>query len=248
MSLNPLTIELAISQIRQELNITYNENTLADDVMAGHLEVCFFYNSCIVELDIPNETSLLEDTLIKLKTLKHFKGYLVVDNHLSSCFEIINNNIASQIFTVRHKDQTYLLAPRDLWAQKGLFESMHRSENIYNYRELIHPKLINRDQLRVTRSSLNNFILANKTCLNPESQEGNIAQMNSDKAIAIMAMMLAEKSHKYKIKDRPNASAISKDIYKIAQEFIDEKDLRGLESFGKRISSALDKFESLIQK
>lgn len=42
MSSESLTIESAIKEIRNELNIAYDERTLADDVQRGALDVTFF--------------------------------------------------------------------------------------------------------------------------------------------------------------------------------------------------------------
>lgn len=238
MNINSTPIDFAIDEIKNKLNIPYDERSLADDVKNGSLDVCFFYDSTFFELEFDNETTVLENTLVKLGTVTYHKGDVIIDNKFSSCFDIINSNIDGKIFTVIHEGKTYLLSFYEYFSQKGIYEVCVTSRPIYQFKELLNPKTLNRDQLRVTRSSLDQFLLI-KTKGNENTNEGEIAEMNSDKALAIMALMLSEKSASYKIGNRPNSAKIADEIYDIATKHFSENKLKGLNSFHKRISRAL---------
>ena len=245
MSSESLTIESAIKEIRNELNIAYDERTLADDVQRGALDVTFFCDSCIFELDNPLNSIRLEQTFIKLHTIEYCKANLVIDIQFSNCFNIINEDTQAEILTVKKEDKTYLLAPRDAISNEEIFKISPLSVPLIEYRELIQPKVISKNQLRVTRPSLNKYLSANLS--KPvEFKEGKVAEMNSDKALAIMAIMLSEASTQFKIGNRPNSARIADEIYTIATKLYpkDEDQMKGLQSFHKRISKALKSLES----
>jgi hypothetical protein len=71
---------------------------------------------------------------------------------------------------------------------------------------------------------------------------GEIAEMNADKALAVMALLLSNKLPKYRTGDKPNASAISKDILPIAQDLFGDDDAK-FASFNKRLGRALKQFK-----
>lgn len=238
MNIESLPIDFAIDEIKKGLNIPYDERTLADAVKNGSLELCFFLDSTLFELEFQNETTVIEETFVKLNTVTYHKGDVLIDNKFSNCFNIINNNTKGNIFTVIHKGKTCLLSFYDFFSQKDIYETSTISQPIYEYKELIHPLSLNRDQLRVTRSSLDKFIYTN-TKAKVSTDEGEIAEMNSNKALAIMALMLSEKSASYKRGDKPNASKIGNEIYDIATKYFSENQLKGLTSFHRRISIAL---------
>lgn len=238
MNINSLPIDFAIDEIKKVLNIPYDERTLADDVKSGSLELCFFIDSILFELEFRNETTVLEKTFVKLNTVTYYKGDVLIDNKFSNCFNIINNNTKGNIFTAIHEGKICLLSFYDFFSQKDIYETSTISQPIYEYKELLHPLSLNRDQLRVTRSSLDKFIYTN-TKPKVSTDEGEIAEMNSDKALAIMAMMLSEKSAVYKIGNRPNSAQIANEIYDSATKHFSVNQLKGLNSFHKRISKAL---------
>ncbi len=238
MNISSLPIEFAIDEIRKELHIPYNEQTLADDVKNGFLDICFYYDSCLTELDNIQDSVRLEEMLIKLDTIHLFKGDLIIDTKFSNCFEIINDNIEGEIYTAVYDNKTYLLTLRELISQKKLLSTGSICDHIYNWKETIEPQKLTRNQLRVTRASLDKFLSIN-TRNKIKSSEGEIAEMNSDKALAIMAIMLSEKSASYKIGNRPNSAKIADEIYATATKYFSENQLKGLNSFHKRISKAL---------
>ena len=71
---------------------------------------------------------------------------------------------------------------------------------------------------------------------------GEIAEMNADKALAIMALLLSNQLPKYRTGDKPNASAISKDVLPIAQNLFGDDDTK-FASFNKRLGKALKQFK-----
>lgn len=73
----------------------------------------------------------------------------------------------------------------------------------------------------------------------------DVAEMNSMRAIAVMAHMLAKASPKYKIGERPNADAIGKAIFEMAEEVLGNS--RDLASFHKKIADALRQYGSEIK-
>ena len=66
----------------------------------------------------------------------------------------------------------------------------------------------------------------------------DVAEMNSMKAIALMAHLLAKSSTKYQTGERPNAEAIGRAVNEAAQIFM-PGDTRGLQAFNKKIGEAL---------
>ncbi|KAB0583705.1 hypothetical protein F7Q92_06450 [Ideonella dechloratans] len=73
----------------------------------------------------------------------------------------------------------------------------------------------------------------------PDGSEA--AEMNSLKAIALMAHLLAKSASKYQVGNRPNASAISEAVIQAAEELM-PSDTRGLLSFNKKLGEALKLF------
>lgn len=66
----------------------------------------------------------------------------------------------------------------------------------------------------------------------------DVAEMNSLKAIALMAHLLAKSSTKFETGQRPNAEAIGRAVNEAAQTFM-SGDTRGLQSFNKKVGEAL---------
>lgn len=66
----------------------------------------------------------------------------------------------------------------------------------------------------------------------------DVAEMNSLKAIALMAHLLAKSSTKYETGQRPNAEAIGRAVNEAAQAFM-PGDTRGLQSFNKKVGEAM---------
>lgn len=70
----------------------------------------------------------------------------------------------------------------------------------------------------------------------PDGSE--VAEMNSLKAIALMAHLLAKSSTKYETGQRPNADAIGRAVNEAAQILM-PGDTRGLQAFNKKVGEAL---------
>ena len=79
----------------------------------------------------------------------------------------------------------------------------------------------------------------------PDGSEA--AEMNSLKAIALMAHLLAKSASKYQVGNRPNASAISEAVIQAAEELM-PSDTRGLLSFNKKLGEALKLFGPEINR
>lgn len=82
----------------------------------------------------------------------------------------------------------------------------------------------------------------------PESVDGaglpapvSVAECNANRAIAVMAWLLAKRVKDFKHGDKPNVSRIGEAVSTAAQELYGE-DVRGLESFRKRLAAALKEF------
>ncbi|WP_019562043.1 hypothetical protein [Caldimonas manganoxidans] len=69
----------------------------------------------------------------------------------------------------------------------------------------------------------------------------NVEEMNSQKALALMAVLLARQSAKYRAGERPNADAIAKAVLEVAYELMPNNE-RGLLSLHKKLSTALKQF------
>lgn len=110
-------------------------------------------------------------------------------------------------------------------------------------------ELIEKDRLAISKASLRRwfeqlpfsdrppflFDEARQAVL-PDGSD--VAEMNSLKAIALMAHLLATASGKYRAGERPNAEAISRAVNEVAQAYM-PGDTRGLLSFNKKIGEAL---------
>lgn len=70
----------------------------------------------------------------------------------------------------------------------------------------------------------------------------DVVEMNSMKAIAIMAWLLAKAAPAYRVGDRPNAQNIGESVLAFANE-LSAGDTRGLQSFHKKVSQSLKLFE-----
>ncbi len=129
----------------------------------------------------------------------------------------------------------------------------HRSSTAHGLANL--NELIEKDQLRITKDSLRRWFLDMPTGDRPaflfdESRiddipdGGEVAEMNTDRALVAMALLLSNHSKKYKTGDRANASAISNDVLPLAQKLFGD-DVK-LVSFNKRLGRALNRFKDEI--
>ncbi len=112
-------------------------------------------------------------------------------------------------------------------------------------------ELIQKDRLRIPKASLRRWFLDMPISDRPSflfeeerrqpllPDGSSVTEMNTTKALAIMAWMLAEAKPVYKISERPNSSAIGKTVEELARKVFGE-DERGFASFNKRISAALN--------
>lgn len=69
----------------------------------------------------------------------------------------------------------------------------------------------------------------------------NVTEMNTQKALALMAMLLAQSSVKYRAGERPNSDAIGKAVVEAATEFM-PNNTRGLLALHKKIAEVLKNF------
>ena len=111
-------------------------------------------------------------------------------------------------------------------------------------------ELVQKDRLRIKKDSLRRWFedmpiddrpefLFEEERTQTELPDGSeVAEMNSNLGIAIMAQMLAESGGRYKHGDRPNAAQISEAINeRVDEHFRDNK--HGLMAFHKKITKAL---------
>jgi hypothetical protein len=111
-------------------------------------------------------------------------------------------------------------------------------------------ELAQKDRLRVKKDSLRRWFedmpiddrpefLFEEERTQKEMPDGSeVAEMNSNMGIAIMAQMLAESAGKYKHGERPNAAQITEGINERATEHFGG-DKHGLKAFHKKITKAL---------
>ena len=114
-------------------------------------------------------------------------------------------------------------------------------------------ELISKNELLIKKESLRRWFLDifeedRPAFLFDESRSNNLpdgseeAEMNANRALAIMAFLLSKRSDKYSNGSKPNASAIAKAINPLAMEIFGEN-VRGFESFNKRLGKALKELE-----
>jgi len=113
-------------------------------------------------------------------------------------------------------------------------------------------ELLEKDRLVINKASLRRwfeqlpfedqppflFDEARKSVL-PDGSDA--AEMNSLKALALMATLLAQSSAKYRTGERPNSDAIGKAVIEAAAEFMPDNK-RGVFSLHKKIAQALKQF------
>lgn len=114
-------------------------------------------------------------------------------------------------------------------------------------------ELLQKDQVRIKKDSLRRWFedmstgdrpafLFNESRASNIPDGGEVAEMNADKALAVMAWLLCRQSKKYTTGEKPNASAIANDVLPLAQEiFGDEVKLA---AFNKRLGKALKNFDN----
>lgn len=115
-------------------------------------------------------------------------------------------------------------------------------------------ELIQKDGLRIKKDSLRRLFLdmpggERPAFLFDEARRermpdgGDVAEMNANIALAVMAWMLSENRTAMKRGDKPNAAAIGDAVAVLAKTYFGE-DLKGFESFHKRIGKALSTFDN----
>lgn len=121
------------------------------------------------------------------------------------------------------------------------------------YKDVDIEELIEKDRLVINKASLRRWfeqlpITDRPTFLFDEEREtmlpdgSNVAEMNSMKALAIMAHILAKQSPKFKIGERPNAQNIGQEVVAFADDVL-VGDTHTLKSFHKKLSHALKLFD-----
>ena len=114
-------------------------------------------------------------------------------------------------------------------------------------------ELIEKDRLVIDKASLRRWFEQlpfedRPPFLFDESREpvlpegSDVVEMNSMKAIAIMAWLLAKAAPAYRVGDRPNAQNIGEGVLGFANDLF-AGDTRGLQSFHKKVSQSLKLFE-----
>ena len=114
-------------------------------------------------------------------------------------------------------------------------------------------ELISKNELLIKKESLRRWFLEifeedRPAFLFDESRSNNlpdgseVAEMNANRALATMAILLSKQSVKYSNGNKPNASAIAEAINPLAMEIFGEN-VRGFESFNKRLGKALKELE-----
>ena len=128
-----------------------------------------------------------------------------------------------------------------------------RSDGSGNWHGAGLDELIDKDGVRIKKDSLKRWFLDMSIQDRPaflfdESRQndllpdgGEVAEMNTMRALAVMAWIVSENKPALQISGRPNAAQIGNAIEPLAQKFFGE-DVRGFAAFNKKISKALDLF------
>jgi hypothetical protein len=110
-------------------------------------------------------------------------------------------------------------------------------------------ELIEKGHVRLKKDSLRRWFMDMPTgdrpaflfdeSRNPVFPDGSeIAEMNADRALAVMAWIMSQNKSALRINDKPNASEIAKAIEPLAQKCFGGN-VRGFASFNKRLGKAL---------
>lgn len=173
--------------------------------------------------------------------------YIPISAAVALWCDVEPSNLTKLDFSTSCMDVKRELIEQALYDEKLVYGS---SSDAWHKASL--DELINKDQVRINKDSLRRWFLDMPTGDKPaflfdESRRNNIpdggevAEMNANQALAIMALLLSKNLPKYRKGERPNASAIANEVLSLAQQmFGDEVKLA---SFNKRLGSALKNFE-----
>ncbi|MFW6551377.1 hypothetical protein [Acinetobacter baumannii] len=261
MQLNFLTIEQVITILSEKTKTAWNTYNIADLLINNHLELVFWFEGYAGVLSGLHLQDGIDEQ--PLKAINKIKGFVRPnDIHFQDIYDLLLDakeaidislvgkgakisvlfpNCSEELITeilsnVRHDKKN-----RQLIYELGLLENAPLSVFHLSSKGISTSIQVTASKLRITKESLDRFMSSNEENV----IESKAVSMSSDKAIAIMAMMLSKNVAKFKVGNRPNASQLGKEIDAIAQNHFKEEDLRGLESFNKRISAALKTYEKL---
>ena len=220
---------------------TYTATDIATLCRAGKLTPLFSYNRYAVELMRFDALSADYD----ITTISPIKGYLT-HRKLLDLLDGYNEKIALIDATVFYdvnstgKDyEVMLLAnPFDycLYATDDNYSPFSDDDALTITSEHL---LFSREQVEA---------LAGQTQA-PQRHRSQTDETNTDKKlIAMMALLLAKQSNAFRTGDRPNATEINKQVYKLATDMgIDKEDMLGLKANTDKISKAVQAYADVFK-
>lgn len=229
------TLDQAVQKLCASTNLVCSIGNIADLVHTNKLEVVFYYEGLIGEIDSLDFT--LDES--EVSNLREFKGYL--RPYKEDLYRLINGDIEYLDFplAISKLKLNYLALfenDPDQFSLSNLLEKL--PSNIFSLQKenlFLSKRKLTKNMLRITSESLEAFLHS------PEKSNSEDVEIRSQQAIAIMALLLSETKDCYKSGHKPNSKKIGELIAKEATNFFPNE--RGFKAFNKKISDCLKTFE-----
>lgn len=210
---------------------TYTATDIATLCRAGKLTPLFSYNRYAMELIRYDASSTSYD----VTTIAPFSGYLT-HRKLLDLMDGYNEKIVLTDATVFHDNDNMGKAYEVFLLANPFNYHKYQTDDNYSIHSDDDALTVTSEQLLFSREQVE--ALAGQT---PQRHRAQTDETNTDKKlIAMMALLLAKQSNTFRTGDRPNATEINKQVYKLATEMgIDKEDMLGLKANTDKISKAI---------
>ena len=211
---------------------TYTATDIATLCRAGKLTPLFSYNRYAMELIRYDASSVSYD----VTSVNPFYGYLT-HRKLLDLLDGYKQSVSLPDATVFHDVNNDTCAAYEVVLLANPFNyHKYQTDDNYSIHSGDDALTVTSEQLLFSREQVE--ALAGQT---PQRHRAQTDETNTDKKlIAMMALLLAKQSNTFRTGDRPNATEINKQVYKLATDMgIDKEDMLGLKANTDKISKAI---------
>ena len=212
---------------------TYTATDIATLCRAGKLTPLFSYNRYAMELIRYDASSTSYD----VTTIAPLSGYLT-HRKLLDLLDGYNKKIALTDATIFHNNDNMNAAYEVVLLANPFNYYRYQDDDTYSPFSDDDALTVTSEQLLFSREQVE--ALAGQPQA-PQRHRAQTDETNTDKKlIAMMALLLAKQSNTFRTGDRPNATEINKQVYKLATDMgIDKEDMLGLKANTDKISKAI---------
>lgn len=221
---------------------TYTATDIATLCRAGKLTPLCSYNRYVMELTRYDASSVSYD----VTTIAPFYGYLT-HRKLLDLLDGYNEKTILTDATVFHDINNDTSAAYEVVLLANPFSyGKYKTDNNYSPFSDDDGLTVTSDQLLFSREQVE--ALAGQAQA-PQRTRAQTDETNTDKKlIAMMALLLAKQSNTFRTGDRPNATEINKQVYKLATDMgIDKEDMLGLKANTDKISKAIQAYADIFK-